>query len=139
MGLVFVLRRRNFSLGPISYVNTNKKITKNLVVSILERTYFLVIVALEFSSRHSQNTNLITTSFSRWGRGSSEEYPPINLGGDDSRYDPMDDKKPRAGQILWIRGLTRLQTQVSNGQLMDEVKFFTFSLQRHIFNLIFEF
>jgi Ca2+ transporting ATPase len=33
--------------------------------------------------------------------------------GDDSRYDPMDDKKPRAGQILWIRGLTRLQTQVS--------------------------
>jgi hypothetical protein len=37
----------------------------------------------------------------------------MNLGGDDSNYDPMDDKKPRAGQILWIRGLTRLQTQVS--------------------------
>ena len=35
--------------------------------------------------------------------------------GEDSRYDPMDEnKKPRAGQILWIRGLTRLQTQVSN-------------------------
>jgi Plasma membrane calcium transporter ATPase C terminal len=51
----------------------------------------------------------------RWGRGNPEEYTEaINLGGDDSRYDPMDDKKPRTGQILWIRGLTRLQTQVSN-------------------------
>lgn len=38
----------------------------------------------------------------------------MNLGGDDARYDPLDDKKPRAGQILWIRGLTRLQTQVSD-------------------------
>lgn len=37
----------------------------------------------------------------------------MNLGGED-RYESMDsDKKPRAGQILWIRGLTRLQTQVS--------------------------
>jgi len=53
--------------------------------------------------------------FCRWGRGNPEQYTDaINLGGDDSRYDPMDDKKPRAGQILWIRGLTRLQTQVSN-------------------------
>lgn len=49
-----------------------------------------------------------------WGRGHPEEYTEaINMVGDDSRYDPMDDKKPRAGQILWIRGLTRLQTQVS--------------------------
>jgi Plasma membrane calcium transporter ATPase C terminal len=49
----------------------------------------------------------------RWGRGNPEEYTEaINLGGDDGRYDPLDDKKPRAGQILWIRGLTRLQTQV---------------------------
>lgn len=55
------------------------------------------------------------TSILRWGRGHPEEYAEaINLGGDDSRYDSMDDKKPRAGQILWIRGLTRLQTQVSN-------------------------
>lgn len=49
-----------------------------------------------------------------WGRGNPEQYTEaLNLGGDDSRYDPMDEKKPRAGQILWIRGLTRLQTQVS--------------------------
>ncbi|XP_070503419.1 plasma membrane calcium-transporting ATPase 2 isoform X3 [Chironomus tepperi] len=48
-----------------------------------------------------------------WGRGHPEEYTEaINIGGDDSRYDPLDDKKPRAGQILWIRGLTRLQTQL---------------------------
>lgn len=49
----------------------------------------------------------------RWGRGHPEEYTEnINLGEDG--YDSMEDKKPRAGQILWIRGLTRLQTQVSD-------------------------
>lgn len=49
----------------------------------------------------------------RWGRGHPEQYTEaINLG--DERYDSLDsDKKPRAGQILWIRGLTRLQTQVN--------------------------
>ncbi|KAG4079815.1 hypothetical protein HA402_014946 [Bradysia odoriphaga] len=47
-----------------------------------------------------------------WGRGHPEQYTEaINLG--DERFDSMDsDKKPRAGQILWIRGLTRLQTQL---------------------------
>lgn len=35
----------------------------------------------------------------------------MNLG--DEKFDPDSDKKPRAGQILWIRGLTRLQTQVT--------------------------
>ena len=49
----------------------------------------------------------------RWGRGHPEEYTDgMNLG--EERFDSIDsDKKPRAGQILWIRGLTRLQTQVS--------------------------
>uniref|UniRef100_A0A1B6DUL5 Calcium-transporting ATPase n=1 Tax=Clastoptera arizonana TaxID=38151 RepID=A0A1B6DUL5_9HEMI len=47
-----------------------------------------------------------------WGRGHPEEYTEaINLPGDD-KFDPDADKKPRAGQILWIRGLTRLQTQL---------------------------
>ena len=47
-----------------------------------------------------------------WGRGHPEEYTEaIALG--EEKYDPEADKKPRAGQILWIRGLTRLQTQVS--------------------------
>uniref|UniRef100_U5EU54 Calcium-transporting ATPase n=1 Tax=Corethrella appendiculata TaxID=1370023 RepID=U5EU54_9DIPT len=47
-----------------------------------------------------------------WGRGHPEEYTEaINLG--EERFDSIDsDKKPRAGQILWIRGLTRLQTQL---------------------------
>lgn len=51
--------------------------------------------------------------YSRWGRGNPEQYTEaINLG--DERFDPLDsDKRPRAGQILWIRGLTRLQTQVN--------------------------
>lgn len=31
----------------------------------------------------------------------------------EEKFDSEMDKKPRAGQILWIRGLTRLQTQVS--------------------------
>ncbi|XP_059609751.1 plasma membrane calcium-transporting ATPase 1 isoform X5 [Phlebotomus argentipes] len=46
-----------------------------------------------------------------WGRGHPEEYTEaINLG--EERFDSIDsEKKPRAGQILWIRGLTRLQTQ----------------------------
>uniref|UniRef100_A0A336KVS7 Calcium-transporting ATPase n=1 Tax=Culicoides sonorensis TaxID=179676 RepID=A0A336KVS7_CULSO len=46
-----------------------------------------------------------------WGRGHPEEYAEtLALEGDG--YDSMEDKKPRAGQILWIRGLTRLQTQL---------------------------
>ncbi|KAH9629556.1 hypothetical protein HF086_008600 [Spodoptera exigua] len=44
----------------------------------------------------------------RWGRGQPD--PETIQPGPD--YDPDLDKKPRAGQILWIRGLTRLQTQV---------------------------
>ncbi|XP_039496394.1 plasma membrane calcium-transporting ATPase 2 isoform X7 [Drosophila santomea] len=49
-----------------------------------------------------------------WGRGHPEEYTDgMNLG--EERFDSIDsDKKPRAGQILWIRGLTRLQTQISD-------------------------
>lgn len=47
----------------------------------------------------------------RWGRGQPDDIGAINLG--DEKYDPDSDKKPRAGQILWIRGLTRLQTQVT--------------------------
>jgi hypothetical protein len=51
---------------------------------------------------------------SRWGRGHPEEYTQAMHLGVEDRYESMDsDKKPRAGQILWIRGLTRLQTQVS--------------------------
>lgn len=51
--------------------------------------------------------------FFSWGRGHPEEYTDaMHLG--EERFDSIDsDKKPRAGQILWIRGLTRLQTQVS--------------------------
>lgn len=47
----------------------------------------------------------------RWGRGQPEDIGAMNLG--DEKFDPDSDKKPRAGQILWIRGLTRLQTQVT--------------------------
>lgn len=47
----------------------------------------------------------------RWGRGQPDDMSAMNLG--DEKYDPDSDKKPRAGQILWIRGLTRLQTQVT--------------------------
>ncbi|XP_076232963.1 plasma membrane calcium-transporting ATPase 3 isoform X4 [Calliopsis andreniformis] len=45
-----------------------------------------------------------------WGRGQPDDIGAINLG--DEKFDPDSDKKPRAGQILWIRGLTRLQTQI---------------------------
>ncbi|XP_013174707.1 PREDICTED: plasma membrane calcium-transporting ATPase 3 isoform X4 [Papilio xuthus] len=43
-----------------------------------------------------------------WGRGQPD--PETIQPGPD--YDADLDKKPRAGQILWIRGLTRLQTQL---------------------------
>ncbi|KAL0268070.1 UNVERIFIED_CONTAM: hypothetical protein PYX00_010146 [Menopon gallinae] len=55
-----------------------------------------------------------------WGRGHPEEYTEaINLG--EEKFDPDADKKPRAGQILWIRGLTRLQTQVIGGELQERL------------------
>ncbi|XP_032524985.1 plasma membrane calcium-transporting ATPase 3 isoform X6 [Danaus plexippus] len=43
-----------------------------------------------------------------WGRG-QPDAETLPTGPD---YDSDLDKKPRAGQILWIRGLTRLQTQL---------------------------
>ncbi|XP_065219563.1 plasma membrane calcium-transporting ATPase 2 isoform X4 [Planococcus citri] len=46
-----------------------------------------------------------------WGRGHPEQYTEAIALGED-KFDPDADKKPRAGQILWIRGLTRLQTQI---------------------------
>ncbi|KAL1493475.1 hypothetical protein ABEB36_011520 [Hypothenemus hampei] len=46
-----------------------------------------------------------------WGRGHPEEYTEAIAIGEE-KYDVDSDKKPRAGQILWIRGLTRLQTQI---------------------------
>ncbi|XP_065370729.1 plasma membrane calcium-transporting ATPase 1 isoform X9 [Calliphora vicina] len=56
-----------------------------------------------------------------WGRGHPEEYTDgMNLG--EERFDSIDsDKKPRAGQILWIRGLTRLQTQPADAIRETEV------------------
>lgn len=47
-----------------------------------------------------------------WGRGHPEEYTEAIAIGEE-KFDVDSDKKPRAGQILWIRGLTRLQTQVN--------------------------
>lgn len=58
--------------------------------------------------------NLILSS--SWGRGHPEEYTEAIAIGEE-KFDDSD-KKPRAGQILWIRGLTRLQTQVSNSFLI---------------------
>ncbi|XP_063542836.1 plasma membrane calcium-transporting ATPase 3 isoform X7 [Cydia strobilella] len=43
-----------------------------------------------------------------WGRG----QPDSSASQPGPDYDSDLDKKPRAGQILWIRGLTRLQTQL---------------------------
>ncbi|CAL8077870.1 unnamed protein product [Orchesella dallaii] len=45
-----------------------------------------------------------------WGRGHPEQFTEgVTIGED---YDPDADKRRSAGQILWIRGLTRLQTQL---------------------------
>lgn len=50
----------------------------------------------------------------RWGRGHPEQYTEAIALGEDKYGEDGSEKKPRAGQILWIRGLTRLQTQVTN-------------------------
>ncbi|CAH1960691.1 unnamed protein product [Acanthoscelides obtectus] len=55
-----------------------------------------------------------------WGRGHPEEYTEAIAIGEE-KYDLDSDKKPRAGQILWIRGLTRLQTQVIGGELQERL------------------
>ncbi|XP_048486742.1 plasma membrane calcium-transporting ATPase 2 isoform X4 [Plutella xylostella] len=52
-----------------------------------------------------------------WGRGQPD--PETIQSGPE--YDNDLDKKPRAGQILWIRGLTRLQTQVIGGELQERL------------------
>ncbi|XP_017781695.1 PREDICTED: plasma membrane calcium-transporting ATPase 3 isoform X6 [Nicrophorus vespilloides] len=55
-----------------------------------------------------------------WGRGHPEEYTEsITIG--EEKFDVDSDKKPRAGQILWIRGLTRLQTQPAEPMRETEV------------------
>ncbi|KAL2731966.1 plasma membrane calcium-transporting ATPase 2 isoform X1 [Vespula squamosa] len=55
-----------------------------------------------------------------WGRGQPDDIGAINLG--DEKFDPDSDKKPRAGQILWIRGLTRLQTQNTSPSLFLQLR-----------------
>ncbi|XP_063542832.1 plasma membrane calcium-transporting ATPase 2 isoform X3 [Cydia strobilella] len=52
-----------------------------------------------------------------WGRG----QPDSSASQPGPDYDSDLDKKPRAGQILWIRGLTRLQTQVIGGELQERL------------------
>ncbi|XP_065351522.1 plasma membrane calcium-transporting ATPase 2 isoform X2 [Cloeon dipterum] len=61
-------------------------------------------------------TRTIPKIFS-WGRGNPAET--IALG--EEGLDSDSDRKPRAGQILWIRGLTRLQTQVIGGELQERL------------------
>uniref|UniRef100_A0A8D8SEI9 Calcium-transporting ATPase n=1 Tax=Cacopsylla melanoneura TaxID=428564 RepID=A0A8D8SEI9_9HEMI len=56
-----------------------------------------------------------------WGRGHPEEYTEAIQLGEEHKFDADGDKKPRAGQILWIRGLTRLQTQVIGGELQERL------------------
>lgn len=78
----------------------------------------MVDTTILFNILQGQLQSYIIVYF-RWGRGHPEEYTDaMNLG--EERFDSIDsDKKPRAGQILWIRGLTRLQTQVSVVILID--------------------
>lgn len=70
----------------------------------------------------------------RWGRGQPDDIGAINLG--DEKFDPDSDKKPRAGQILWIRGLTRLQTQVTIPISLSLSSFlFSFSFSHYLITL----
>jgi len=68
-------------------------------------------------------TSIPTASLPRniaWGSGMPKGDPITELGNDDFR--DMDNKdNKRTGQILWIRGLTRLQTQVIGGTLQERL------------------
>lgn len=99
MALVSVLRHRDPALGTASDDSAYPQNTKNIIVCFTyPQIYFFMctVVILIF----------------RWGRGHPEEYTEAIVIGEE-KFDSDSDKKPRAGQILWIRGLTRLQTQVS--------------------------
>jgi hypothetical protein len=47
-----------------------------------------------------------------WGRGHPEDISAAMGALTEDRFDADGEKKRTTGQILWIRGLTRLQTQV---------------------------
>lgn len=56
-----------------------------------------------------------------WGSGSPED---LDAGGslvEDTSRGSISQEVKRTGQILWIRGLTRLQTQVIGGELQDRL------------------
>ena len=91
------LRSGYVTLGTTSDYSSYSKNTQDSIVSC--NVWCLVLV----------KTNIFICS---WGRGHPEEYTEAIAIGEE-KFDVDSDKKPRAGQILWIRGLTRLQTQVS--------------------------
>ncbi|GFQ90245.1 calcium-transporting ATPase, partial [Trichonephila clavata] len=56
-----------------------------------------------------------------WGSGNPED---LDAGGslvEDTSRGSISQEVKRTGQILWIRGLTRLQTQVIGGELQDRL------------------
>lgn len=78
----------------------------------INKTYHTIVYSIQLTGRIRVMKKWFHVFFkNRWGRGQPDDIGAINLG--DEKFDPDSDKKPRAGQILWIRGLTRLQTQVT--------------------------
>jgi Plasma membrane calcium transporter ATPase C terminal len=67
-----------------------------------------------------------------WGRGHPEATNALGEEGMDSDSD----KKPRAGQILWIRGLTRLQTQVNHFLDVVLLRFYKQYTNENIFSFV---
>lgn len=101
---------RNVRLGRREserYNEQRKKLTKNKKVYQHHSLFHSV------NRKNPSDEEMVFHVFfkNRWGRGQPDDIGAINLG--DEKFDPDSDKKPRAGQILWIRGLTRLQTQVT--------------------------
>lgn len=90
-----------------------KKDTKNKERNLTEnKVYHTILYSIQLTGRIRVMKKWFHVFFkNRWGRGQPDDIGAINLG--DEKFDPDSDKKPRAGQILWIRGLTRLQTQVT--------------------------
>lgn len=64
-------------------------------------------------------TNSLPRNVFSWGSGEPATDPIADLGNDDKL--DLDNKEKRTGQILWIRGLTRLQTQVIGGTLQERL------------------
>jgi hypothetical protein len=73
----------------------------------------LIVASLHFQFVTSVPTHKLPRNLS-WGSGTAEEIERMEEALDEVPEDGTDQDVGRRGQILWVRGLTRLQHQVKH-------------------------